>query len=469
MSLYIYNTLTREKELFKPIRSGEVSMYVCGPTVYDYIHIGNALPVVIFDVVRNYLTQLGYNVHYVSNFTDVDDKIIKRANESGINAQELSSKYIQEFLQDETSLHVDPAPVHPLVTDFMQDIIQFIQGLMDKGFAYENGGDVFFRTTAFKAYGKLSGQNLEELQYGIRVEVDKRKENPQDFVLWKQAKEGEVAWDSPWGSGRPGWHIECSALAKAHLGETIDIHGAGADLQFPHHECEKAQSEALHDKPFANYWMHNGYLNLNNEKMSKSLGNVVNVRDLIKKYNAESIRMALLSSHYRSPLNFSHDLMEQAKAGTTRISNCLANIQHRLATTNDVEKDADENMQQVIESIAQKFHQKMQDDFNTPDAITACFELVTEANQYCEQDEVHPITLQQCLQLFEQMNDVLGIVPKPETNEILDEEVEQLLQDRIDARKAKQWDKADAIRQQLEEQGILLEDTPQGTRWKRKG
>ncbi|MFE5324618.1 cysteine--tRNA ligase [Paenibacillus sp. NPDC056579] len=465
MALKIYNTLTRTKEEFKTIEPGKVKMYVCGPTVYDYIHIGNARPVIFFDVVRRYLEHAGYEVNYVVNFTDVDDKLIKKAAQMGTTVPEVADTFIQKFYEDTEGLGVHKATLNPRVTENIDEIIAFIEGLVEKGYAYENGGDVYFRTTKFAEYGKLSQQNLEELQFGIRVEVDDRKENPQDFVLWKGAKPGEISWSSPWGEGRPGWHIECSAMVRKYLGETIDIHGGGQDLQFPHHECEIAQSECLTGHPMANYWMHNGYININNEKMSKSLGNGVNVNQLLKTISPQVIRYFMLSAHYRNPLNFSDETIEQAKNGLTRIENCIANIKHRLA--NAPEGEASAEITQAVEAVKHLFESKMEDDFNTPDAVTAVFELVNIANPYVQQEQVTRGTLSFLLESFETMDRILGILTKAE-EELLDEEIEQLIIERTEARKAKQWARADEIRDLLTERGILLEDTAQGIRWRRK-
>ncbi|MFD2672492.1 cysteine--tRNA ligase [Marinicrinis sediminis] len=468
MTLSIYNTMSRQKEVFIPLEEGKVKMYVCGPTVYDHIHIGNARPVIFFDVVRKYLERIGYEVAYVQNVTDVDDKLIRKAQEQQSSVKELSRTYAEAFFEDLDALGVRRATVHPTVTDHMEQIIAFIAQLEQEGYAYENGGDVFFRTERFEEYGKLSHQKIEELQHGIRIEVDQRKENPQDFVLWKQAKENEISWESPWGAGRPGWHIECSAMAKAHLGETMDIHGGGQDLTFPHHECEIAQSEALHDQPFARYWMHNGYIHFNHEKMSKSLGNGVNVVELRQRVKPAAIRYFMLSSHYRSPLNYSEEALQQAEQSVSRMENCWTNLQYAC---DHCEQQGDEGLEQVkpaIEAAMHQFDLKMKDDFNTPDAITAMFQLVQEINQALQQPEQLGLqTLQFMQQAFQDMNEVLGLLPMEE-EALLDEQIEQLLTERIEARKAKNYARSDEIRDLLQEQGILLEDTPQGTRWRRK-
>lgn len=464
MALKVYNTLTRTKETFAPIEPGKVRMYVCGPTVYDYIHIGNARPLIFFDVVYNYLRASGYEVNYIVNFTDVDDKMIRKAAETGVSVLELAETYIQAFLDDAEALGVSGAR-HPRVTENLPEIVEFIEELVNKDFAYESGGDVYFRTTKFAEYGKISHQNIQQLQFGIRIEVDERKENPQDFVLWKKVKPGEISWPSPWGEGRPGWHIECSAMAKKYLGETIDIHGGGQDLQFPHHECEVAQSEALHGRPLANYWMHNGYLNINNEKMSKSLGNGLNVREILKKVRPGVIRFLMLSTHYRNPLNFSSDSIAQAEGGLERIENCLSSLAHR--TSGAVDGAADDRLAQEGQRIYNDFLDKMNDDFNTADAITAMFDLVTEANRYLQNAQVTKASLELVNSFFDRMNQILGLIIES-ADDLLDEEVERLIEERTQARKDKNWARADEIRDLLTEQGILLEDTPQGIRWRRK-
>ncbi|MGO4369953.1 cysteine--tRNA ligase [Paenibacillus sp. MCAF20] len=469
MAITIYNTLTRAKDSFVPQTPGKVNMYVCGPTVYDYIHIGNARPVIFFDVVRRYLEAAGNEVRYVVNFTDVDDKLIKKAEQLGTTVPEVAEKFITAFYGDIDSLGVRKATLNPRVTDNIPEIIAFIAELVDKGYAYESEGDVYFRTSKFDEYGKLSGQNLGELQFGIRVEIGDRKENQQDFVLWKGAKPGEIKWESPWGDGRPGWHIECSAMARKYLGETLDIHGGGHDLQFPHHECEIAQSESLSGKPLANYWMHNGYIHINNEKMSKSLGNGITVNELVKRIKPHAIRYFMLSTHYRSPLNFSDETIAQAVNSVERIANCAANLKHRLSGEGLSDAAVDPTLQAKLDEIASQFHAKMSDDFNTPDAITAVFELVTEANQYMNRSDASAEGLQALLALFEQLDNVLGLLPAQEAaDELLDAEIDQLIVERTEARKSKNWARADEIRDLLAEKNIVLEDTPQGIRWRRK-
>lgn len=469
MALHIHNTLTRTKQAFTPLEPGKVKMYVCGPTVYGYIHIGNARPVVVFDVVRRYFMNRGYDVNFVMNFTDVDDKLIRKAEEMGKTVPEVAEIFIAAFMEDIEGLGVLPGAVRPRVTENIPEIITLIETLEAKGFAYEAGGDVFFRSTKFEEYGKLSQQNLDDLQFGKRIEVDPRKENPQDFVLWKAAKPGEIAWASPWGDGRPGWHVECSAMAGKYLGNTIDIHGGGQDLTFPHHECEIAQSEACNDQQMANYWMHNGYVNINNEKMSKSLNNFITVVDLRKKYKKEVLRFFVLSAHYRNPLNFNEEVMQQAEQSVARIANGVRDIEHRLAVLAGAgaEDGKAKQVQTAIHEIVTRFHERMQDDFNTPDAITAVFDLVSLMNQYLMQATVHPATLEQALVAFSEMNDVLGVIPQA-NSELLDADIEALIVERTEARQSRNWSRADEIRDQLLAEGIVLEDTPQGIRWKRK-
>lgn len=474
VSLKIYNSLTRSKQPFEPLEEGKVKMYVCGPTVYDYIHIGNARPLIFFDVVRRFLERIGYDVRYIVNFTDVDDKLIRKSEETGLSVPEVADKFIAAYHEDADKLGIRKATVHPRVTENMPEIISFIEGLMERGMAYESGGDVYFRTAKFEEYGKLSHQNLDELQYGIRIEVDERKQDPRDFVLWKAAKPGEIRWDSPWGEGRPGWHIECSAMAGKYLGHTIDIHGGGQDLKFPHHECEIAQSEGLHGQTFARYWMHNGYININNEKMSKSLGNGINVKEILKTIKPNVLRFFMLSTHYRHPLNFTDEAIEQARSAVQRIENCLLNLQHRLAAVSPLEIQAEDEKERQelarsIREIMQHFDDKMSDDFNTPDALSAVFELVSEANNQLKKDVLSAKLIEMLLAAFDELNQVLGILPVEEqSEELVDEEIEKLIAERNEARKAKQWQRADEIRDLLADRGIILEDTPQGVRWKRK-
>ncbi|WP_028543487.1 cysteine--tRNA ligase [Paenibacillus taiwanensis] len=480
MTLTIYDTMTRKKQLFTPQKPGEVSMYVCGPTVYGYIHIGNARPAIVFDVVRRYLETTGYDVNYVMNFTDVDDKLITKAREMNLSVAEVADMFVEAYYADCDGLGIRRASNNPRVTDNIDEIISFISTLVEQDIAYPSGGDVYFRTKKFADYGKLSHQNLEELQFGIRIEVDARKEAAEDFVLWKGAKPGEIAWASPWGEGRPGWHIECSAMARKYLGDTLDIHGGGQDLTFPHHECELAQSEAVTGKPLSQIWMHNGYININNEKMSKSLGNGVLVKDLLTHYNPGAIRYFMLSTHYRNPLNFTDEAMQQAVNSTERLTNAILNVKHALKAA-DVSLDEavqaastfgepNEALQVKLAGILETFDTKMQDDFNTADAITAMFDWASEANVYVQQGNsagtLRPADLLALLDAFEAMNDVLGIVIEQEA-ELLDEEIDQLIQERTEARQSRNWARADEIRDLLTEKGIVLEDTPQGVRWKR--
>lgn len=480
MTVSIYNTISRLKEPFVPQEPGKVKMYVCGPTVYDYIHIGNARPVIFFDVVRRYLEDIGNKVQYVVNFTDVDDKLIRKAEQLGTTVPEVAETFIAAFYADIEALGVHKATLNPQVTEHIPQIIAFIQGLIDKGYAYMSDGDVYYRTAAFKDYGKLSHQNIEELQFGIRVEIGDRKENQQDFVLWKGAKPGEIKWDSPFGDGRPGWHIECSAMAREYLGDTLDIHGGGHDLQFPHHECEVAQSEALTGQPLANYWMHNGYIHINNEKMSKSLGNGITVHELVKRVKPHAIRYFMLSTHYRSPLNFSDDTVAQAENSVERIANCSANLRHRLKAVegsqtqaagarNDLVSSGDAALDERLKAIHEQFHARMSDDFNTPDAITSVFDLVTEANQYLNRTDASSGAILALVTLLERMDAVLGLLPLQQADdELLDADIEQLIVERTEARQSKNWARADEIRDLLTVKNIVLEDTPQGIRWRRK-
>ncbi|MCL6459205.1 MAG: cysteine--tRNA ligase [Gorillibacterium sp.] len=478
MTLKIYNTLTRMKEDFKSIEPGKVTMYACGPTVYDYIHIGNSRMVIFFDVVRRYLEYVGYEVSFVVNFTDVDDKLIRKANEMGSSVQELADKYIQAYHEDTKGLRVGKA-LNPRVTENIPEIVAFVSGLIHKDVAYESGGDVYFRTESFEKYGQISHKNLEDLQHGIRVEVDGRKKSPQDFVLWKKAKSGEINWSSPWGKGRPGWHIECSAMAAKYLGETIDIHGGGEDLQFPHHECEAAQSESLHGKPLAHYWMHNAFLNIENEKMSKSMGNGLTIRQLLKENRGEWLRFVILSTHYRNPLNYNGESLHQAEAGVERLNNSFANLRYRLQTLEQVNAaqetgnlpDLGQNeaaeVKQAVEQALAHFNRSMSEDFNTPDAITAMFDLAAAANRYMQVDKAAADSLKALIAAFEQMDAVLQLLYTEEA-ESVDEEVDRLIEERQEARRTKNWSRADEIREFLINLGIIVEDTPQGIRWRRK-
>jgi len=464
VGIQIYNTLTRKKEPFVPLQPGKVSMYVCGPTVYNYIHIGNARPAIFFDVVRRYFEYRGYDVTFIQNFTDVDDKLIRKAEEMEITVLEVADRFIQAFEEDTKALGVKKAHVHPRVSDHIEEIIDFIQGLMDKGYAYESSGDVYFRTEKFPEYGKLSHQNIEELQAGARIAVNEQKDNPLDFALWKSAKPGEIYWESPWGKGRPGWHIECSAMSMKYLGESFDIHGGGHDLMFPHHENEIAQSESLTGHPMAKYWMHNGYINIDNEKMSKSLGNFILVKDIREKITPQVLRFFMLSAHYRHPINFSEDLIEQAKNGLERIQTAISNLRHRQAAATAVTNGENEKQ----EVYRKRFTEAMDNDFNTADALAVVFEWVRESNQYLRNEKVSKQGVQVYLDLLEEMGSVLGLQLEPAEEELVDQEIEALIQERTEARKQRNFQRADEIRDLLLEKGIILEDTPQGIRWRRK-
>ncbi|MDE6888745.1 MAG: cysteine--tRNA ligase [Eubacterium sp.] len=468
----VFNTLTRQKEEFTPIEEGKVRMYVCGPTVYNLIHIGNARPMIIFDTFRRYLEYKGYEVNYVSNFTDVDDKIIKKAQEEGVDASEISSRYIIECKKDMEGLNVLPATVHPLATQEIGGMLAMIQTLIDKGYAYAAAdGTVYFRTGRFASYGKLSHKNLEDLQAGhrdIKVTGD-HKEEPFDFVLWKPKKEGEPAWESPWGEGRPGWHIECSVMSEKYLGETIDIHAGGEDLIFPHHENEIAQSEAAHGKEFARYWMHNGFLNIDNQKMSKSLGNFFTVREIAEKYDLQVLRFFMLSAHYRSPLNFSAELMEAAKTGLERICTAAEYLTRLLKADQDgADAPMTEEEEQLYEQAGQyqkKFEAAMEDDCNTADAVSSVFELVKFINTNATASNSSAY-VKKLYDKLETLCDLLGIIVAPK-EEMLDADIERLIQERQEARKNKDFARADQIRDELAEKGILLKDTREGVTWKR--
>jgi cysteinyl-tRNA synthetase len=465
MSIVIYNTMTRQKEPFVPLEEGKVKMYVCGPTVYNYIHVGNARPAIVFDTVRRYLEYRGFDVQFISNFTDVDDKLIKAANEMGSDVPTIAEKFINAYHEDTCALGVQKADAHPRVTETMPEIIEFIENLIKKGFAYEAAGDVYFKTRSFNGYGKLSHQSIDDLKSGARIEVGEKKEDPLDFALWKAAKEGEIYWESPWGNGRPGWHIECSAMAKKYLGDSIDIHGGGQDLAFPHHENEIAQSEALNEAPMAKYWMHNGYININNEKMSKSLGNFVLVHDLVKQQDPQVIRFFMLAVHYRNPINFSQELLEAAESGLNRIRTAYENLKHRLTVTADLAEDT-EKWEKVIEETRAKFIGDMDDDFNTANAISILFDFSKEANVYLQEKNTSKEVITKFIQLFDELSEVLGLTLHKE-EELLDEQIEALIEERNKARKEKNFARADEIRDLLKQQNIILEDTAQGVRWKR--
>ena len=464
----IYNTLTRQKEEFVPVHPGKVGMYVCGPTVYNYIHIGNARPMIIFDTVRRYFEYKGYEVNYVSNFTDVDDKIIRKANEEGVTATEIAERYIKECKQDMEALNIKPATHQPRATEEIGGMIKMIQTLIEKGHAYEVDGTVYFKTRSFKDYGKLSKKNIDDLEAGhreIKVTGEEGKKDPLDFVLWKPKKEGEIAWDSPWGEGRPGWHIECSEMSKKYIGDTIDIHAGGEDLIFPHHENEIAQSEACNDEKFANYWMHNGFLNINNKKMSKSAGNFFTVREIGEKYPLQVIRFFMLSAHYRTPLNFSDTLVESAKTGLDRILTAI-DLCREMAAKEETGSlsDAEKEHFAKVEALVKKFEDAMEDDFNTADAVSAIFEIVRESNSTVK--DFSADYAKKVLKVLEDLCGVLGIETTKE-EEILDEEIEKLIEERQAARKNKDFARADEIRDQLLEQGIVLKDTREGVKWSR--
>lgn len=464
MAIQLYNTLTRKKEAFVPLEEGKVKMYVCGPTVYNYIHIGNARPAIVFDTVRRYLEYRGYDVKYVSNFTDVDDKLIRAANQLGEDVPTIANRFIEAYFEDVLALGCKKADVHPRVMENMDIIIDFISQLIEKGYAYESEGDVYYRTRHFEEYGKLSHQPIDELQAGARIEVGEKKEDNLDFALWKAAKEGEIFWESPWGPGRPGWHIECSAMAKKYLGETIDIHAGGQDLTFPHHENEIAQSEALSGKTFSRYWMHNGYINIDNEKMSKSLGNFVLVHDIIKQINPQVLRFFMLSVHYRNPINYSQELLESTTAALERLTTSYQNLKHRRENSANLT----ENNQEWLDKISRhrdEFIEAMDDDFNTAKAISVLFELSKLANYYLMEKNTAVEVIDAFTAQFEELFAVLGLTFEQE--ELLDEEIDALIEQRIQARKDRNFQLADQIRDQLKEMNIILEDTPQGTRWKR--
>ena len=462
----LYNTLTRQKETFKPIEPGKVKMYVCGPTVYNYIHIGNARPAINYDVVRRYFEYRGYEVEYVSNFTDVDDKLIKRSHELNEPVPVIADRFIDAFYEDIGALNVKKATSNPRVMNHMDDIIEFIQQLVDEGYAYESDGDVYFRTRQFKDYGKLSHQSIDDLKIGARIESGEAKEDALDFTLWKEAKPGEISWDSPFGKGRPGWHIECSVMAYHELGATIDIHAGGTDLQFPHHENEIAQSEAHNHAPFANYWMHNGFININNEKMSKSLGNFVLVHDIIKEIDPDVLRFFMISVHYRSPINYDLELVDAARKGLERIRNSYQALEERSELTTNVEDQ--EHYLTEIDAILNNFETVMDDDFNTANAITAWYDLAKLANKYLLEQTTSTRVIARLMEVNEVFSDVLGVPLKGKESEaLLDADIEALIEEREEARKAKNFARADEIRDELKAQNIILEDTPQGVRYKR--
>ncbi len=469
----IYNTMSRTKEEFVPIRDKKVGIYVCGPTVYDYIHIGNARPMIVFDTLRRYLLYKGYDVNYVSNFTDVDDKIIKRAIEEGVTSSEISERYIKEVKKDMQDLNVMEATTHPKATEEIPDMIEMIKVLIEKGHAYEVNGTVYFRTRSFPGYGKLSKKNIDDLEAGhrdekhqLKVSGEDEKEDFLDFVLWKPKKEGEPSWPSPWGEGRPGWHLECSVMSKKYIGDIIDIHAGGEDLIFPHHENEIAQSEAANEVEFARYWMHNGFLKIDGEKMSKSLGNFFTIRDIGKKYPLQVIRFFILSAHYRSPLNFSDTLVESAKASLERILNAVSRLEDTKEVAQEREMTGEEKaLEGQLAEYVTKFEQAMEDDLNTADAISTIFELVKFTNSNITAESAKSL-VEKALDTIRQLCDVLGIITKVE-KEILDSDIEALIEERQAARKTKNFARADEIRDTLAAQGIILEDTREGVKWKR--
>ncbi len=465
----IFNTLTRKKEEFVPIEENKVKMYVCGPTVYNLIHIGNARPMICFDTVRRYLEYKGYDVNYVSNFTDVDDKIIKKAIEEGVTSEEISQRYIAECKKDMEGMNIKPATTHPLATNEISGMIDMIQTLIDKGYAYNVNGTVYYRTRKFEGYGKLSKKNIDDLEAGhrdIKVAGEDEKEDPLDFVLWKPKKEGEPSWQSPWSDGRPGWHIECSVMAKKYLADEIDIHAGGEDLIFPHHENEIAQSEAANGVPFSKYWMHNAFLNIDNKKMSKSLGNFFTVRDISNEYDLQVLRFFMLSAHYRNPINFSRELMESAKNGLERIINSVANLKHLSDNAKQLQMTEKEVQNlEATKAMYGKFEQAMEDDFNTADAISAVFELVKFANMNADGTDTKQY-IDELIKKITVLTDVLGLkVEKQE--QMLDADIEALIEERQQARKNRDFARADEIRDELLAKGIVLEDTREGVRWKR--
>ena len=465
MPMKLYNTLTQKKEEFVPITEGKVLMYSCGPTVYNYFHIGNARPFIVFDVLRRFLEYTGYDVTFVQNFTDVDDKIINRSHEEGITAKEVADKYIAEYFVDADALGIRRASVHPRVSDNIPEIIEMISQLEKNGLAYNVDGNVYYQVDHFHDYGKLSGQNVEDLKAGARIDINDEKRSPLDFALWKKAKEGEPFWDSPWGKGRPGWHIECSAMSRKYLAQSIDIHGGGQDLIFPHHENEIAQSEGSCGCKFANYWVHNGYINIDNEKMSKSKGNFFTVRDIARKYDLEVVRMFMLMAHYRSPVNFSDELLGQAKNALERLYNAKYQMEYLLATVKAAEATAEEQAwMDGLVKYKDQFITAMNDDLNTADGIAAIFELVREANTFLSESSSKPC-IQAAYDLFTELTGVIGLAEKEKKNDLA-EEVEALIAERQSARKARDFAKADQIRDDLLARGIVLEDTREGVKWK---
>lgn len=462
----IFNSLKRQNQEFIPIKPGEVSMYVCGPTVYNFFHIGNGRTFIVFDTIRKYLEYRGFKVKFVQNFTDIDDKMIKKANEQGITVRELGDRFIEEYYKDADALNIKRATVNPRATEYMVEIVDFVEELINKGFAYEVNGDVYFDTKKFTSYGKLSGQNIDDLQSGARINIDERKNNPMDFALWKSAKPGEPAWESPWGQGRPGWHIECSCMATKLLGDTIDIHAGGSDLIFPHHENEVAQSEAKTGKTFAHYWMHSAFVNIDNQKMSKSLNNFFTAREILKEYDADIIRFLMLSAHYRTQLNFSKELMESAAASMERLYNAVSNLENLLEEVSTATMKEEENKYlETLDSFRNKYIEKMDDDFNTADAISVIFDLIKDININITIESSKEL-IEKCLDLIRELGAPLGILQRS-TKVSLQAEVEGLIAKRQQARKDKDFSMSDKIRDDLKARGIVLEDTAQGVRWKK--
>ena len=463
MGIKIFNTLTKSKEDFHTLNPGKVLMYVCGPTVYDYFHIGNARTFISFDTIRRYLEYRGYNVRYVQNFTDIDDRMIKRANESNITVRELGDRFIREYFKDADALGIERATVHPRATENIDDIIKFIKDLEDKGYAYNVDGDVYFNARKFSGYGKLSHQKLDDLEAGARIEINEKKLDPMDFALWKKQKQGEPAWDSPWGKGRPGWHIECSTMASKYLGNTIDIHGGGADLVFPHHENEIAQSEARTGKPFAKYWMHSAFVNINNQKMSKSLNNFFTAREVLQKYSMEVIRLFMLSGHYRTPLNFNVELLEQAKSALDRLYNSVQNLEYLLDYAPDSELNPDEQkFYDSLDSYRDRFINVMDDDFNTADGLSVLFDLVREVNTNIKPDSPKK-SIEKSISMIRELGKPFVLLQKTYGGE-LDEEILKLIRQRQTARKDKDWALADKIRDELKEKGVEIQDTQKGVK-----
>ncbi len=463
----IFNTLTRNKEELIPLTPGEFKIYACGPTVYNFIHIGNARPLCVFDVMRRYLEYRGNKVNFVQNFTDIDDKIIRRANEEGVTFKDISEKYIEEFWVDAKGMNIREATTHPKATENIGEIIDIVSTLIEKGYAYEAGGDVYFSTKKFNEYGKLSHQPLEDLEAGARINVGEVKREPMDFALWKNAKPGEPYWESPWGHGRPGWHIECSAMVRRYLGETIDIHCGGQDLIFPHHENEIAQSECCNAAPFSRYWMHNGFITVDKVKMSKSLGNFFTVRDVANQYGYEPIRYLMISCQYRSPINYSFDAIEQCKASLERLYTCRNNMDFALQNAVETAGEKDAEVIAAIDAKKDKFIEAMEDDLNTGEALGAVFELVREINSNVNDGVQSKALVKYAIKVFDELMEVLGLLYNRNAEKNLDDEIEALIQARNDARKAKNWAEADRIRDELKAQGIVLEDTPQGVKWHR--